>query len=126
MMSMSVFLAAILTAHGAGTSLPPPDYAATPIVDLAHVTDTASVRPENQPGKPHQVHARLLFDREAVRPGETIRVGVHLTQDENWHTYWKSPGDIGLPTEIAWATPPGVQIAEQGTPPGRVSASLME
>jgi thiol:disulfide interchange protein len=95
-------------AQGAGVSLPPPGWVAPPDVPFADVPQSASKRPENQPGKPHQVHARLLFDQDQVGPGQTLRVGLHLEQDKNWHTYWKSPGDIGLPTSIQWSTPPGV------------------
>ena len=95
-------------AQAAGVSLPPPGWQAPPAVSLDGVPESASKRPENQPGKPHQVHARLLFDQDQIAPGQTLRVGLHLEQDKNWHTYWKSPGDIGLPTSIQWSTPPGV------------------
>ena len=27
--------------------------------------------------------------------------------DPEWHTYWKNPGESGLPTEIDWALPEG-------------------
>jgi len=27
--------------------------------------------------------------------------------DEHWHTYWKNPGDSGLPTKIRWTLPEG-------------------
>jgi thiol:disulfide interchange protein/DsbC/DsbD-like thiol-disulfide interchange protein len=97
-------------AEAAGTVNAPIGWEAAPDVSLDHVTGAAQMRPDNAPGKPHEVHARLLFDQEDVRPGETIRVGLHLQQNENWHTYWKSPGDTGLPTEIAWATPAGVSV----------------
>ena len=88
-------------AYAAGLSLPPPGWEGPPQVSFESLPDSASKRPENQPGKPHQVHARLIFDRDTVEPGQSMRVGLHLEQDENWHTYWKSPGDIGLPTSIS-------------------------
>ncbi|MAY82094.1 MAG: hypothetical protein CL930_15105 [Deltaproteobacteria bacterium] len=97
-------------AEGAGTVNAPIGWEDPPAVSLDHVTGAAQMRPDNAPGKPHEVHARLLFDQKDVRPGETIRVGLHLEQNKNWHTYWKSPGDTGLPTEIAWATPAGVSV----------------
>lgn len=100
------------TAFAAGVSLPPPGWVAPPEIpsNPGRDLDGVAKRPENQPGKPHQVHARLVMDRETVQAGDTVRVGLHLEQDENWHTYWKSPGDIGLPTEINWRTPPGVTV----------------
>lgn len=97
-------------AFAAGVSLAPPGWVAPPVVEMSGLVESASKRPENQPRKPHQVHARLLLDRDSVQAGETVRVGLHLEQDENWHTYWKSPGDIGLPTQISWRTPPGVTV----------------
>jgi thiol:disulfide interchange protein DsbD len=30
----------------------------------------------------------------------------------NWHTYWKFPGDAGLPTEITWTLPDGWKAGE--------------
>jgi thiol:disulfide interchange protein len=57
------------------------------------------------------VVARLVADRQAVAPGETVRVGLHLEQQAGWHTYWKSPGEIGLPTDITWTFPAGWSAA---------------
>ncbi len=110
---MNLFGAAFvggMNVYAAGLSLPPPGWTAPPSVSFESVPESASKRPENQPGKPHQVHARLVVDRTSVEPGGTLRVGLHLDQDTNWHTYWKSPGDIGLPTDIQWSAPPGVTV----------------
>ncbi len=106
----AAFLWLSAQALAAGVSIPPPGWVAPPVVSFEGVGGSASKRPENQPGKPHQVHARLLFAQDVVKPGQTIRVGLHLEQDPGWHTYWKSPGDIGLPTDISWSTPPGVTV----------------
>jgi thiol:disulfide interchange protein DsbD len=53
------------------------------------------------------VRARLVTTSNAVEPGGTVLVGVHLEQDDGWHTYWKNSGDAGLPTEIEWTLPEG-------------------
>src|SRR5205807_9776436 len=29
-----------------------------------------------------------------------------------WHTYWRYPGDAGIPTEIKWQLPPGWHAGE--------------
>ncbi|MBM3648858.1 MAG: thiol:disulfide interchange protein [Alphaproteobacteria bacterium] len=54
------------------------------------------------------VRAELLADVSAVKPGEPFWVGLRQTIRPKWHTYWKNPGDSGLPTEIAWTLPAGV------------------
>src|SRR5215467_1187030 len=54
------------------------------------------------------VRAELLADVSAVKPGEPFWVGLRQTIRPKWHTYWKNPGDSGLPTEIKWTLPQGV------------------
>ena len=57
--------------------------------------------------KTEAVKAELLSQTVSVRPGSSIRLGVLLTQQPGWHTYWKTPGDTGLPTTIDWTLPEG-------------------
>jgi thiol:disulfide interchange protein/DsbC/DsbD-like thiol-disulfide interchange protein len=97
-----------LASTGTASEAPPPP----PAVSFDAVPASAAARgPENN-GKPHPVLARLLVDSATVAPGSKVRVGVHLTQDEGWHTYWKSPGDIGQPTVIEWQGPEGSVLSE--------------
>ena len=53
------------------------------------------------------VRAELLSEVATVKPGEPFWVALRQTIRPKWHTYWKNPGDSGLPTEIVWALPPG-------------------
>ena len=55
------------------------------------------------------VRAELLADVSAVKPGEPFWVGLRQTIRPKWHTYWKNPGDSGLPTEIVWKLPEGAK-----------------
>jgi thiol:disulfide interchange protein DsbD len=55
------------------------------------------------------VRARLIAERHSAQPGERLLVGLHLTQDDGWHTYWRNPGDAGLPTRIFWELPEGIE-----------------
>ena len=55
------------------------------------------------------VRAELLADVAAVKPGEPFWVGLRQTIRPKWHTYWKNPGDSGLPTEITWKLPEGAK-----------------
>lgn len=56
-----------------------------------------------------QVRAELLAHApDGVQPGSTVWVGLQITHQPEWHTYWKNPGDSGLPTELQWSLPPGL------------------
>lgn len=57
--------------------------------------------------KTDAVKAELISQTTSVKPGSSIRLGVLLTQQPGWHTYWKTPGDTGLPTTIDWTLPEG-------------------
>ncbi len=54
------------------------------------------------------VEAELIAARTALVPGEPLTVALRLAIDKGWHTYWRNPGDSGLPTTIAWKLPAGV------------------
>src|SRR6266576_1898466 len=58
------------------------------------------------------VKPELIADTNAVVPGKAFTVGLLLRMAPGWHTYWKFPGDAGLPTELKWKLPPGWKISE--------------
>lgn len=58
------------------------------------------------------VHADLVADVTATVPGKPFTVGLRLVMAPNWHTYWKFPGDAGIPTEIKWKLPEGWKAGE--------------
>jgi len=62
--------------------------------------------------EPHPVTARLVPELAATAPGATLWVDLHLDIAPGWHTYWRNPGDSGLPTEIAWTLPPGFSAGD--------------
>ncbi|HMN56124.1 MAG TPA: thioredoxin family protein, partial [Ottowia sp.] len=43
-------------------------------------------------------------------------VGLQITHQPGWHTYWKNSGDSGLPTELQWTLPPGVMAGDIAWP----------
>jgi thiol:disulfide interchange protein DsbD len=53
------------------------------------------------------VQADVVANVDAVIPGEPFLVGVRLKMQPLWHTYWKYPGDAGIPTDIKWELPEG-------------------
>lgn len=107
-----LWLATPAGAAGTATPAPPPP----PAIDMSGLPEGAVFRPENRDGSPHQVELRLLTDREAARPGDTVRLGLWLDQDEGWHTYWKFNPEVGMPTEITWTVPSGSQTTPYAYP----------
>jgi thiol:disulfide interchange protein DsbD len=63
--------------------------AAAPVVRTAHV------------------EAELVSATASAQPGQPVTMGLKLRMEPEWHTYWKNPGDSGLPTRIQWQLPPG-------------------
>ena len=62
------------------------------------------------------VAARLVPEIRSIAPGGTLWVDLHLDIAPGWHTYWRNPGDSGLPTEIAWDLPAGFSAGEIAWP----------
>lgn len=60
-----------------------------------------------------QVRAELVAHApQGVAAGRTVWVGVKLTHQPHWHTYWKNSGDSGLPTQLSWELPVGVRAGD--------------
>ncbi|HVO87448.1 MAG TPA: thioredoxin family protein [Casimicrobiaceae bacterium] len=59
------------------------------------------------PVKTEHVVAELVAADKAVSPGQTLDVALRLDIQKGWHTYWRNPGDSGLPTTLAWKLPQG-------------------
>ena len=64
------------------------------------------------PVKPGKVEVQLIADPAARVEGRPIRVGLRMKMDPGWHTYWKNPGDAGMPTRLAWTLPAGWQAGD--------------
>jgi thiol:disulfide interchange protein DsbD len=110
----------VLGARTAPRAGPPEDSAAAgapprpgkaPQVSFKELAASAVFQEIDPEGKKHPVLARMFADSESVQAGSSFRLAVHLQQKEGWHTYWKSPGDIGLPTRIEWSLPETWQAA---------------
>ena len=69
-------------------------------------TQSASVRTEH-------VQAELVAQApDGVGPGRPLWLGLSITHAPGWHTYWKNSGDSGLPTQLEWKLPPGMDAGE--------------
>ncbi len=64
-----------------------------------------------------QVRAELLAHApEGLGPGKPMWLGLRLRHAPDWHTYWKNPGDSGLPTELNWDLPAGMEAGAVAWP----------
>ncbi len=58
---------------------------------------------QSDPAQSDAVTARLISAEDGVAPDAgTISAGLHLDLAEGWKTYWRSPGEVGLPPEVTW------------------------
>jgi len=53
---------------------------------------------------------------QGVGPGQPLWLGLQITHQPDWHTYWKNPGDSGLPTELTWQLPAGLDAGDIAWP----------
>lgn len=50
------------------------------------------------------INARLVSAEDGVAPGVgLISAGLALELEEGWKTYWRSPGEVGIPPRIDWS-----------------------
>ena len=60
-----------------------------------------------------QVKAELLAHApQGVQVGQPLWVGLQLKHEPQWHTYWRNPGDSGLPTQLEFNLPAGVEAGQ--------------
>lgn len=66
---------------------------------------------ESAPVRSVRTTATLLSDTDAVQAGVPLHLGLRLQLAPGWHTYWKNPGDAGIPPELALSIPGASGIA---------------
>ena len=56
-----------------------------------------------------QVRAELVAHApDGVAAGKPLWLALKIDHQPHWHTYWKNPGDSGLPTTLQWTLPAGM------------------
>jgi len=61
------------------------------------------------PVRTGHVEAELVPEKNAITPGGTLTIALRLVMERGWHTYWRNPGESGLPTTLKWALPEDLQ-----------------
>ncbi|RLJ37300.1 protein-disulfide reductase DsbD [Acidovorax sp. 106] len=65
---------------------------------------------------PHVQAELIAHAPQGVTPGQPLWLGLQITHQPDWHTYWKNPGDSGLPTELTWQLPAGLDAGDIAWP----------
>ena len=71
---------------------------------LVALTATVSAAATSDTYTSERLSARLIAAQDSIAP-DTTTVSAALVVDlvGNWHAYWRSPGEVGLPPEIDWS-----------------------
>lgn len=54
----------------------------------------------------------LAHAPQGIVAGSTVWLGLKIEHKPGWHTYWKNPGDSGLPTTLQFTLPAGFSAGE--------------
>jgi thiol:disulfide interchange protein/DsbC/DsbD-like thiol-disulfide interchange protein len=75
--------------------------AATP----AQAVESAAVRSS-------RATVTLVSDTDAIRAGQPMHLGLRMRLVPGWHTYWRNPGDAGVPPELTLTLPAGATAGD--------------
>ncbi|MBM3492560.1 MAG: hypothetical protein FJX68_19385 [Alphaproteobacteria bacterium] len=71
------------------------------------------------PAGADETKVRLVPTRTAVGTRATVELGVHIQLAPGWKTYWRDPGEAGVPPAFDWAGSRNVAGAEVAYPAPR-------
>ena len=49
----------------------------------------------------------LITESAMPAPGKSLALGIVITPNPDWHSYWQNPGDSGVETRAEWTLPGG-------------------
>ena len=70
----------------------------------AHAADRSRVSGQH-------INLDLITQHDPVELGQSSYLGIQISLEEDWHIYWKNPGDTGLPTQVEWFLPDGFVVS---------------
>ncbi|MEY8116698.1 protein-disulfide reductase DsbD family protein [Falsihalocynthiibacter sp. BN13B15] len=71
---------------------------------LMTVFATSVLALESVPYQSNSLNAKLRSAQDGIASGaHTFSAGLHLELEDGWKTYWRSPGEVGLPPEVDWS-----------------------
>lgn len=68
---------------------------------------------QSEPHRSIPVIARLISVENGVAPDAgTLTAGLHLDLQGKWKTYWRTPGEAGIPPQLNWDASENIQSVE--------------
>lgn len=80
------------------------------ILMLSLLVSTSFAEPLADSIVTEHVTAQLIAEHDVLAPGEASSIALKLSHQPQWHSYWRTPGDSGMPTQIEWELPAGVEM----------------
>jgi len=59
-----------------------------------------------------QMQARLISSSSSIGDIDTVDTALEIRLSPGWHSYWRSPGDSGLPPRFNWDASENIEKAE--------------
>lgn len=87
------------------------DYIVSVLLALGLFFTGSVIHAQPSPGSDH-VDVKLVSDKSEISPGDKGIFGFHMIIEEGWHTYWKNPGDSGIPARISWSGADGFETGD--------------
>ena len=79
------------------------------LMTLAQIAHAATSESVANPA----VNARLISAENGVAPGAlSLSIGLDIQLGEGWKTYWRSPGEVGIPPSIDWEGSENLKAAD--------------
>lgn len=57
------------------------------------------------------IEVELISEVVSIQAGVPFWIAFRMKPDDGWHTYWKNPGDSGLPPTFEWSLPEKTRIS---------------
>jgi DsbC/DsbD-like thiol-disulfide interchange protein len=73
------------------------------VAGLSAVSEAAGVSLASPWLQVHSARVRLVAGAPEAKSGTSYLAGVEVALDDGWKTYWRTPGDAGVPPMFDWA-----------------------
>ncbi len=77
---------------------------------LAQPESDAGAKPAVAASDEQPVAVAVIAEHASIQPGGATRVAVYFDIADGWHIYALEPGDAGLPTDVMWTAPSGIEV----------------